>query len=461
MGSRKQEPSETKKIKQDISPAFSRRNFLRRTSIGAGALAIASCSPFQSNVGTNPDDQVQLVYQDWRTDWFPSLAKRMLEVFSETHPNIHVFFTPDPENLTEQMELDFRNGSAPDVLAGCCDFLPQWAQQGYLLDLRPFIDADLNQILIDDWDSAQYNALALSNGQQFGLPKYHGSLALYYNKDLFDRNEVEYPDHSWNIGDYSSAMEIFYKAALSPGKRPFWGSMLDISWERLQVHANGRGGHFVNPLDDTKSLMGSEETLAAMEWIRSEMWEKQHLAVPRDVGNLSTRDAFSMGMLAMVEDGSWALKDILEKSDFRIGVAPFPSGPDRKVTLATTDGFAIYAGTRYPEAAWELLKFLVSLDYGKELARAHLLQPARASLQEEWIDIVRRQYLEKTREMDIAAFTEGHLQGYSVTAEIFRNMAEARKLAKGAFQKIFTFGTADVQILREVSQDIEKSQQGS
>jgi len=34
-------------------------------------------------------------------------------------------------------------------------------------------------------------------------------------------------------------------------------------------------------------------------------------------------------------------------------VAPFPADPARKVTLATTDGFGIYAGTRYPEAAWE------------------------------------------------------------------------------------------------------------
>ena len=54
-------------------------------------------------------------------------------------------------------------------------------------------------------------------------------------------------------------------------------------------------------------------------------------------------------------------------------MAPFPAGPARKVTLATTDGFGIYADTRYPEAAWELLKFLVSKEYPAqttELARS-------------------------------------------------------------------------------------------
>jgi hypothetical protein len=96
----------------------------------------------------------------------------------------------------------------------------------------------------------------------------------------------------------------------------------------------------------------------------------------------------------MVEDGSWALKDILEGARFRIGVAPFPAGLARRVTLATTDGFGIYAGTRYPEAAGELLKFLVSKEYGRTMAEVHLRQPARESLVDEWAAVVRRQYPE-------------------------------------------------------------------
>jgi glutamate--cysteine ligase len=33
-----------------------------------------------------------------------------------------------------------------------------------------------------------------------------------------------------------------------------------------------------------------------------------------------------------------------------------PAGPAQRATLASTDGFGIYAGTKYPEAAWELVK---------------------------------------------------------------------------------------------------------
>jgi multiple sugar transport system substrate-binding protein len=180
-----------------------------------------------------------------------------------------------------------------------------------------------------------------------------------------------------------------------------------------------------------------------------------------DVKNLETRHAFAQERVAMVEDGSWALKDILENAQFRVGVAPFPAGPARKVTLATTDGFAIYANTRHPEAAWELLKFLTGPDYGRAMARTHLLQPARATLVDEWIGLIREQYPEQTKDMDLAAFAEGHREGYSVTAEIFAEMAAARRLTDAAWQQIFTLGRASVDSMRNVSAQIEEAQRAA
>jgi hypothetical protein len=71
---------------------------------------------------------------------------------------------------------------------------------------------------------------------------------------------------------------------------------------------------------------------------------------------------------------------------------------------------------------------------------------------------IREQYPEKTKEMDIAAFAEGHIQGYSVTAEIFDNMAEARRLSLAAWEQIYTLGQAPVDLVKEVSSEIETAQ---
>jgi multiple sugar transport system substrate-binding protein len=190
------------------------------------------------------------------------------------------------------------------------------------------------------------------------------------------------------------------------------------------------------------------------------MWDDGVMATLLDVQNLSTRQALITERVAMVEDGSWALKDILSEADFRVGVAPFPAGPVRRVTLATTDGFGIYAGTKYPEAAWELLKFLIGKDYGRAMARANFLQPARASLVGEWIEYIREEFPEKAGNVDIAAFADGHLEGYSVTAEIMHNMADAKSIANTAWTEVLTLGQAPLEHMAEACRGIQEAQEG-
>jgi multiple sugar transport system substrate-binding protein len=284
-------------------------------------------------------------------------------------------------------------------------------------------------------------------------------LALYYNKDLFDEYGLDYPNQNWTHADYLTAMKQLTRDRNGDGQTDLWGSMIDISWDRLQIYVNGWGGHFVDPEDPTRCRMAEPEAMAAFEWLHARMWDDGVMATFLDVQNMSTRQAFISGQLAMVEDGSWALKDILAGADFRIGVAPFPAGPARRATLATTDGFGIYAGTKYPEAAWELVKFLTSKDYGRAMARANFLQPARASLIEEWANFIREEFPQKTRDMDLTAFADGHLKGYSVTAEVFANMAEAKQIADAAWHQIFTLGQAPVSEMERVCREIQATQQ--
>ena len=226
------------------------------------------------------------------------------------------------------------------------------------------------------------------------------------------------------------------------------------------MHINGWGGHMVDPEDSTRCMMGEPEASAAMEWIRARMWDDKVMATFLDVQNLGTQKAFIDGKITMVEDGSWALKDILAEANFQVGVAPFPAGPVRRVTLATTDGYGIYSETKHPDAAWELVKFLTGRDYGRALARANFLQPAKASLVDEWVGFIREEFPEKAKGIEIEAFTDGHINKYSVTAEIFANQQDAQTITYDAWEQIFTFGTAPVDLMESVcTQIIEDSQE--
>ncbi len=443
----------------DRSKSLSRRDFLRLAGVTAAGTFLAACGAGGLAPAPTSSGPVKLVYQDWRTDWFPALAEEMLAKFHELHPNIRVFYTPDPDNLEEAMVEEMEAGTAPDVFAGCCSFFPAWGQKGYTLDLRPYVEADIAQETIDDWSEAQYKAFFTPDGKQYALPKYHGGLALYYNKDFFDEASVAYPEGSWTYDEYLDAMK---KLTVREGDKTVrWGSMFDVSWERIQIHVNGWGGHFVNPEDPTKCEMAAQPSLEAMEWLHARMWDDKVMASFLDVEKLETRQAFIEQKIAMVEDGSWALKDILSNAEFRVGVTPFPTGPVKHATLATTDGFAIYAGTKHPAESWELMKFLVSQDYGRAMASAHFLQPARASIIPDWVKYIQEEFPEKAGEVNLAAFADGHVKGYSVTAEIFPNMLEVTSLARNTWDRIYTLGQAPVSEMTQLCQQIEALQKGA
>ena len=424
----------------------------------AGAMALSGCGGAASKTSSS-QRRVQLVYQDWRTEWFPPMVQRELQIFQAQNPDLSVYYTPDPESLIDQMPLDMQAGNAPDVFQGCCGFFPAWAQMGYVLDLRKYVQTDLDQSIVDDWDPAQYKAMFDASGHQFGVPKYQGTLALYFNKDIFDAYHVPYPDASWDQDDYLAAMKKLTRDTDGDGKTDIWGSMIDIGWDRLQVHINSWGGHIVDPADPTRCDIDGPESLAALEWVRARMWDDKVMATFTDVNNVGTAAAFAEGKLAMMEDGSWALKNILENAPFRIGVAPIPAGPAKRATLSTTDGFGIYAGTRHPKESWRLLKFLVGKEYALAMAKANLLQPARLSLVADWEELVREQYPREAKGMDLDVFAAPHREGYSVVQETFpSDMEEATRLLDDAFTKIFTLGQADVDILHGVAREIEAAQ---
>ena len=58
--------------------------------------------------------------------------------------------------------------------------------------------------------------------------------------------------------------------------------------------------------------------------------------------------------------------------------------------------------------------------------------------------------------MDIAVFAEGHIQGYSVVAEIFPNMVEAKQLVYSAWDQIFLLGEQPIDLMKDISRQVEE-----
>jgi len=75
--------------------------------------------------------------------------------------------------------------------------------------------------------------------------------------------------------------------------------------------------------------------------------------------------------------------------------------------------------------------------------------------------MIRREFPDAAAEVDIAAFADGHVNGYSVTAEVFPNMADARTITYAAWDSILTLGQGGVDQLEDVCAQIEAVQPAS
>jgi hypothetical protein len=180
-----------------------------------------------------------------------------------------------------------------------------------------------------------------------------------------------------------------------------------------------------------------------------------------DYDDPDNNDWLAVNQFTVVESGHERRADVVLFVNGRHDRRRLGAHPGTRQRLGRSfDGFGIFAGTKHPEAAWELLKFLISQDYGRAMARAHFLQPARASIVDDWVSYIRSEYPAKARDVEIAAFADGHLKGYSVVAETFSNMADATRLANAAWQEILTLGQAPVEKMKAVSRQIEEAQKG-
>ena len=79
----------------------------------------------------------------------------------------------------------------------------------------------------------------------------------------------------------------------------------------------------------------------------------------------------------------------------------------------------------------------------------------------EWAGFIRNEFPAKTEGVDIAAFADGHLKGYSVTTEVFDSMSDAKLIAYDAWDRLFTLGQTSVEQMDAVCAEIEAAQQAT
>jgi multiple sugar transport system substrate-binding protein len=215
--------------------------------------------------------------------------------------------------------------------------------------------------------------------------------------------------------------------------------------DRVQQKIAGNGGHWVDPNDDLKAAFDQPAAVTALQWLYDRLWKDN--TVIRDTARegQNWESLMGNGRIAMYENGDWQLSPMVKTATgkYKWDVAPLPKGPVARNSLATTDGWAIWKGTKAPNECWEFCKFLQTDEWNEMMITIGLLRPSRLSLFDKWVSLVGKA-VPDLAEKNLKAF--GDAVAYATTLELFQFNAESTEIINATIRDaVFrTNSTSDV-----------------
>jgi ABC-type glycerol-3-phosphate transport system substrate-binding protein len=298
--------------------------------------------------------------------------ERIIPAFEAANPGVKVHLVildsfGNPMNPSDGVE-DYLDDAA-EYLTGA-DVVPldtslqrTVTRAGYLLDLAPLADtaASLNAA---EFYPAAFDAFRWDGGL-WGLPVSVDLIQVYYDKQAFDEAGLAYPNANWTAADYANAIRVL--TPLSSDGTPS-NLALRVFGEASQYFFASFAGDVLNDTVLPNVPDYSSPTLydVADAWVQ--LNQEGYLTPSGDAVTFQIGGDAEPQPLVI---GSATFANVGPSYVDRIGVAPLPGNQ----TVMTASGYGVSAGTRYPDAAYALVKFLtnssdaVTLSFGGEPAR--------------------------------------------------------------------------------------------
>ncbi len=364
------------------------RNSLR-IFLGIAAAVALSCGGQSTSPGNAPApataaapavEQKQLEFMMWGTPDELETVKGYLRQFSDENPDIKIKIIHKNE-YDQALMTYFAGGTPPDVMYLGLEKFPDLASRDQLLDLTPLIERD--KFSLDDF-YPQLVGHFKWNGSLYGIPKDFTPLVLYFNKDMFQKEGLEFPTSEWDWKKFLEASKKLTKDFDGDGMTDQYGFVVETWMAEWYPWVLQNGGRIISA-DNKAWLMGDpryiEKNAEALQFLADLMWV--HKAAPNAT---VTRDRepsaiFKAGKAAMCTYGRWMCMQFKDIKEFDWDVQVLPRGPERVSTLFTVC-YSIARSSKHPEEAWRLVKFLTGPVGQKATARSGHAIPSMRSIAE-------------------------------------------------------------------------------
>ncbi len=206
----------------------------------------------------------------------------------------------DWDNYWTLLEAGASGGTMPDVFWMHSNTAQMYMENDILLKLNDYIEKD-KTIDMSKYYEGVKNLYTRTDGNIYALPKDHDTIALLYNKAIFDKYGVEYPTDKWTWEDMYAAAKKISEAS----KDEVYGMAMNTSnnqdgWYNLIY---SYGGQVIT--DDHKgTTIGSDKAKAGMEMTRKLLTVGAPQSVVAETG---TDSLFMSGKVGMITQGSWMI----------------------------------------------------------------------------------------------------------------------------------------------------------
>jgi multiple sugar transport system substrate-binding protein len=369
-----------------LDSQLSRRTLLGAAG-GASALALTGAlprlalgqSPVASPAAITPynGEEVTISYGFWDTAQEAAIDSQ-IEAFKAHFPKITVEKQIVPwADYWTKLQTGIAGGETFDVFWINSANLPVYASAGALLPIDSIIGGD------GGVDLANFPTPIVDmytwDGVHYGIPRDFDTIALFYNKDIFDAAGEAYPDDSW---DWDKFHEVATK--LTDSSKSIWGGGLQTSWqENYYNFIFQNGGKLLS--DDLKTcVVDSPEASEAFVYLTGFFSEDLSPSIAVQQSNPVADTLFPAGQVAMMPGGSFRA-GTYTAADANIAAAPLPKGKEQ---ACVTHGLSnvIWANAGHDGASLEFVKFLASQEAESILGESGATIPAYAGLQQPWLD---------------------------------------------------------------------------
>lgn len=301
--------------------------------------------------------------------------ERYVDLFNSKYPNVNVtVINYVEENFEKIMEQE-----KPDVLVLGTEEYKEVVQENKLFDLDTLLSND--RFKLDGVDPKIIKYMReMGKGKLYGLPPYFQSQAIYYNKDLFDKYSIPYPQDQMT---WDEIIQLAKRFPVEDGVSGFYMQNLytfasEIAWSQ-----------YVNPVNEQemKVTLNTDSYREIFEMALDASNSKA--AIFPDIDQFEVYDPFITGQSAMTLDYYYYINNKINRAQEEKGnqlelnwdlvSAPVnESSRDMSPYFSINEIFTVSSEAEQKQAAWEFVKFVNSEEFARAKSRSdHFVPPAR------------------------------------------------------------------------------------